>query len=46
VRAQDHDDPPEIPPGARIKHVLLREDALDYLAHLEDTQSHGALAAL
>lgn len=46
LRAQDHDDPAEIPPGARVEHVLLREDAPDYLARLEDAQSHGALAVL
>src|SRR5215469_132358 len=36
LRAQDHDDPAEIPPGARVEHVLLRKDPLDYLAHLKD----------
>jgi hypothetical protein len=46
VRSQDHDDPAEVPPGARVEHVLLREDAIDYLAHLKDAQSHGALAVL
>jgi hypothetical protein len=42
VHAQDRDDNPEIPPEARRKDILLREDPLHDPAHLRNSQSHGA----
>jgi hypothetical protein len=42
VHAEDRDDNPEIPPGARLKDILPREDPLHDPAHLRNSQAHGA----
>jgi hypothetical protein len=43
VRAKDRNDRPEIPPAARIKNILPREDPLYDPAHLGDIHAHGAI---
>jgi hypothetical protein len=43
VHAENRDDHPEIPPGARRKDVLLCEYPLHDPAHLRNGQAHGAL---
>jgi len=45
LRAEDRDNRPEIPPAARIKHILPRENPLHDPAHLSNTQAHGAIPA-
>jgi hypothetical protein len=43
VRAKDGDNRPQIPPSARGKNILPRENPLHDPAHLRNVQAHGAI---